>query len=357
MTVEVVTDPSSNGVNGNSVSTPPSANPSPPIDMRRITSLADRATEMVAAIRGRLLMPDARKIAPEITGARIAGVCRIAKDSMTDHKSLPQGSAARGVGHRAFSLVEAQAWARSFRSNSMRPPDCSAVTVAVGNFKGGVGKTTTAMVLAQGLSLRGHRVLVIDTDPQASLTTLFGILPETEVRDDMTVGPICRGDSSDISAAVQKTYWDGVDLVPSAPYLFSAEFNLPAMQLKDLSVKFWDVLNASLERARGKYDVIVIDTPPSLSYTAINAFMAADGIVIPMPPSALDFASAAQFWGCLQTSAKVSTPNQQVERHSIFCTSCSRASINRMRRLVLCASGFERPTVTLFFPSKFLRRR
>jgi chromosome partitioning protein len=164
------------------------------------------------------------------------------------------------------------------------------------------------MVLAQGLSLRGHRVLVIDTDPQGSLTTLFGILPETEVSENMTIGPICCGDSIDITSAVQKTYWTGVDLVPAAPFLFSAEFSLPTMQLKDPSSKFWNVLNASLERVRHEYDVIVIDTPPALSYMAINAFMAADGMVIPMPPSALDFASAAQFWGLFADLGNILEP-------------------------------------------------
>lgn len=267
------------------------------IDMPRITALANRAAEMVAAIRGRLLMPNARKAAPQFSAARVAAICDSSTTSLKERLDLPPGRVARTSGRREFSLIEMQIWARALRYSSMRPPGCRALTVAVGNFKGGVGKTTTSMVLAQGLSMRGHKVLVIDTDPQGSLTTLFGVLPETEVSDDMTVGPICRGDSTDITSAVQKTYWSGVDLVPAAPFLFSAEFSLPTMQLKDLSAKFWDVLNASLERVRDEYDVIVIDTPPALSYMAINAFMAADGVVVPMPPSALDFASAAQFWG------------------------------------------------------------
>ena len=282
---------------GNLVSTMQPALTRGPIGMHDVTTLANRAAEMVAAIRGRLLMPDSRKTAPAFTAARIAELCGIPRSLMAQQESLPQGKAARRGGPLLFSLAEAQAWARALRMNLMRPPGCRAMTVAVGNFKGGVGKTTTAMVLAQGLSMRGHKALVIDTDPQASLTTLFGILPETEVRDDMTVGPMCRGDASDISGAVQRTYWTGVDLVPAAPYLASAEFSLPARQLKDPSMKVWNVLNASLEKVRNEYDVIVIDTPPALSYMSMNAFMAADGIVVPMPPSALDFASAAQFWG------------------------------------------------------------
>lgn len=181
----------------------------------------------------------------------------------------------------------------------MRPAGRKAVTIAVGNFKGGVAKTTTAMILAQGLSLRGHRVLAIDTDPQGSLTTLHGLLPEAEVTEDMTIGPLCDGSENDIRYAIRSTYWDGLDLVAAAPFLFSAEFSLPARQMQKPGFKFWDVLNAGLETVRDMYDVIVIDTPPSLSYVTINALWAANGIVVPVPPSGLDFASSAQFWSLL----------------------------------------------------------
>jgi chromosome partitioning protein len=159
----------------------------------------------------------------------------------------------------------------------MRPPGQKAITVAVGNFKGGVSKTTSAMILAQGLSLRGHRVLAIDTDPQGSLTTLHGILPETEVDAEMTIGPLCEGSETDIRYAIRSTYWEGIDLIAAAPFLFSAEFALPARQMRDPSSRFWDVLNAGLDSVRDLYDVIVIDTPPSLSYVTINALWAADG--------------------------------------------------------------------------------
>ena len=78
--------------------------------------------------------------------------------------------------------------------------------------------------------------------------------------------------------------------------IFDAEFALPARQMTDSAFEFWAVLDAGLDALRDKYDVIIIDTPPSLSYSTINALMAADGIVIPLPPNTLDFASSAQFW-------------------------------------------------------------
>jgi len=273
-----------------------------PIDMTRIAEVAERASTMVEQIRAKLLAPEVRKLAPHYSTAQLATLCSVDKSHVNyriTKADLPTGKLSPKGGKREFSLSDARRWTRSYRQAKMRPPGQKAITVAVGNFKGGVSKTTSAMILAQGLSLRGHRVLAVDTDPQGSLTTLHGILPETEVDAEMTIGPLCDGSETDIRYAIRSTYWDGIDLIASAPFLFSAEFALPARQMRDPTSRFWDVLNAGLESVRDLYDVIVIDTPPSLSYVTINALWAADGLVVPVPPSGLDFASSAQFWSLL----------------------------------------------------------
>ncbi|MFP3648860.1 ParA family protein, partial [Paraburkholderia sp. SIMBA_054] len=78
-----------------------------------------------------------------------------------------------------------------------RPAGVKGKKIAIGNFKGGVSKTTTAMTLAQGLSLFGRRVLLVDLDPQASLSALNGILADSEVSDEQTVLPLIYGDVDD----------------------------------------------------------------------------------------------------------------------------------------------------------------
>ena len=272
------------------------------IDMGRIQALATRAGSMVEQIRSRLLAPEARKIAPLYSASQIAALCGVDKAHVNYRISkgdLPSGKLTPTGGKREFTLTEARQWARVYRSEKMRPAGQRAICIAVANFKGGVSKTTSSMILAQGLSLRGHRVLAIDIDPQGSLTTLHGVLPEAEVTEDMTISPLCHGTTEDITPAIRSTYWDGIDLVAAAPFLFSAEFALPARQMNVAGSRFWDVLNAGLEPVRGLYDVIVIDTPPALSYVTINGLWAADGIVVPVPPSGLDFASSAQFWSLL----------------------------------------------------------
>lgn len=268
-----------------------------------IKAIADNASGMLVDVRESMLAPHPRKSPPVFTTAQVGALCRIDRQRanyfLRAESELPQGTLHGNGRSREFSLAEARVWIDKVAPFTKRPSGIKGKKIAVGNFKGGVSKTTTAMTLAQGLSLFGRRVLIIDLDPQASLSALNGILADSEVSDEQTVLPLIYGDSDNLEYAVQPTYWDGIDLIPASAALFGAEFFLPFKQSKDSAFQFWDVLNKGMESLLDAYDVILIDTPPALSYMTINAFMAADGLIVPTPPSALDYASSTQFWSLL----------------------------------------------------------
>ncbi len=271
------------------------------VDLAEIGQQAERAKKILAKVRKAMLAPNTAKEAPRFSPAQLGSIVNL-DTRQVDYRAkkggtLPAGGLNPAGTRREFQLPEVRKWARELRGSRLRPAGAEAITICVANFKGGVTKTTTAVTLAQGLSIRGHDVLVIDCDPQGSLTTLFGILPDAEVEAQHTILPLCLGQEESVEYAIRPTYWDGIDLIPATSVLFSAEFALPGRQRDEgPSFQFWNVLHYGIEQARQKYDVIVIDTPPALSYVTINAMMAADGIITPLPPNALDFASSVQFW-------------------------------------------------------------
>lgn len=262
-----------------------------------IETQAARIAAMMGQIRAAMLPPASIKQAPPVSAAQLAELCGVDKSRIAyrlTRGDLPGGSM---VGNRReWSMQDARTWVRDFRQEHMRPAEAAGTTITVANFKGGVAKTTSTVTLAQGLAMRGHRVLVVDLDPQGSATTLFGVLPDAEVDHEHTAMLLFSGEQEDLDYAVRSSYWPGIDLVCAAPLLFGAEFALPARQTRDPGFEFWRCLDRGLDKARVDYDVILIDTPPALSYVTINALMAADGVIMPLPPSALDFASSAQFW-------------------------------------------------------------
>jgi chromosome partitioning protein len=270
-----------------------------PISLDTFAEISKRCGKIVDRVRSGMLAPTQAKVAPIFQTAQLGEIVGL-ETKQVDYRAkkgdLPSGTISAGR-RRVFTLAELRTWSKDLRKPKLRPEGAEAVTLVCANFKGGVTKTTTAVTLAQGLSMRGHKVLLIDADPQGSATTLFGLLPGVDVQEEDTILPLCRGDAESIDYAIRPTYWDGVDLVPSMNGLFSAEFDLPSRQMSSKGFEFWNVLHNGIDAARLNYDVIIIDTPPSLSYVTVNAIMAADGIVMPLPPSALDFLSSSQFWG------------------------------------------------------------
>lgn len=304
------------------IAVPPAAG----INLQALSALSENLEALMGRIQEVIFKPDRSKVPPSFSLPQLAALCGLSDDSMlrrlekAGERGLPPGTlppaeTERSRPRRVFSVADAQEWVRAEGVPFVRPSGMRGCTIAVGNFKGGVGKTTLAMSLAQGLTLRGYKVGVIDLDPQGSLTTLFGLYP-SQVDPQftflpLTLPPLEQGDEPDAGTLLpsdtfkwMKTYWPNIDLVAGCPQLFSGEFYLPLQQLNrkvGSDFMFMDIMNRALDRGpRDEYDYIIIDTPPSLSYVTMNAYWAADAIVMPIPPEGLDFASSSQFWQLFQ---------------------------------------------------------
>ncbi len=172
--------------------------------------------------------------------------------------------------------------------------------LAVQNFKGGVGKSTIAVHLAQYLARAGLRVLFIDCDSQASSTNLFGISPDIDLEDDDTLYPYFLGERRNPMYAIRDTYFDGLKLIPSNLTLYGAEYGLIARMKGSEERPVWFSLRDGIRDIQDDFDVIILDPPPALGMISLNVLYAANSVVVPMPPGMLDFASTIQFFSMLQ---------------------------------------------------------
>ncbi|MEQ5828588.1 plasmid partitioning protein RepA [Sulfitobacter sp. NFXS29] len=169
------------------------------------------------------------------------------------------------------------------------------------NFKGGSGKTTSAIHAAQRLALKGYRVLCVDIDPQASLTTLFGYRPEYDFLNSGTIyDAIQYDDPVPLANVIQKTFFTGIDLAPGGLMLQEFEHETPQALLNNTQPAFFARLATSLQDVEQNYDVVIFDCPPQLGYLTMSALCASTGVLITVVPNMLDVASMSQF---LQMSA------------------------------------------------------
>ena len=168
--------------------------------------------------------------------------------------------------------------------------------ISIVNFKGGSSKTTSAIHLAQRYALRGYRVLAIDMDPQASLTTMFGYRPEIEFAVSGTVYDALKyEDPVPLSQVIRKTYFHNLDLAPAGLLLSEYETETAYALQHKIDPPFTQRLAIALDEIEANYDLVIIDCPPQLGFTTMTALLASTGLLITVVPSMLDVASMAQF--------------------------------------------------------------
>ncbi|NDV51675.1 AAA family ATPase [Salipiger sp. PrR003] len=258
---------------------------------------------------------------------------------LKQNPELPQGRSETEGGAKWFTFEEVLRLRAHFAAGGSktknylpwRPEGLPAKMVAVANFKGGVGKTSTCAHLAMSAALDGYKVLVIDLDSQGSMTSIFGgkvedewqtVFPllarhygrhlrgENQRRLDRGEAPLPLDDTLtealEIKAPdlVQKTHWPNIDLIGAQLNLYWAEFQIPVWRMQGRGWKLWDALTESLEEdgILDQYDVIFLDTPPALGYLTINGLAAADILLVPLGASFLEFDSTGRFFDMLHST-------------------------------------------------------
>ena len=306
--------------------------------LRELRERVDSAQGLIEAVRNAALEPNRTKVLRSFPATEICRYLgnisidtlyrRLKKDS-----ELPQGTQL-SARRRVFSLEEIHALQRAFGITPRRPVGQPPLVLSVCNFKGGVAKTTTTAHLAQYLTLNGYRVLLVDLDAQGSLTQMFGILPHSEVPVERTCKPYFDGPTDTrtggpspewtgtLATAIQATHWHGLDLIASNLSLYGAEFSLAsritaAAQRKETFV-FYEVLREALATVKDNYDVVLLDTAPSLSFVNSNALFAADALLITLPPAPLDTQSAALFYELIESVLQTVYEIQGVEKSYEF---------------------------------------
>ncbi|WP_424934328.1 AAA family ATPase [Amaricoccus macauensis] len=328
---------------------------SAPVDTARFAKAAAFATRGRQDLAKKGYAPDGKK---RLRRFSTWEVCRYLLPIAPTHfrrvlrqnPDLPQGEGSGGT--KWFTLEEVVSLRNHLASEGLasknylpfRPEGQPAKIAAVANFKGGVGKTSTAAHLAMAAALDGYKVLVIDLDSQGSMTSILGgevpdewktVFPalakdyarhldeENRIREAQGQPPLpfdeTLAEARTLSAddIIQKTHWPNLDLIGAQLNLYWAEFQIPVWRMQARGWPLWDGLTNFLESegVLDRYDVVILDTPPALGYLTINALAAADILLVPLGASFLEFDSTGRFFDMLySTFASIETGENAARR-------------------------------------------
>ncbi len=190
--------------------------------------------------------------------------------------------------------------------------------IAFSNQKGGVGKTTTCVNMSAYLAQKGYKCLLVDLDPQGNATSGLGF-SKSEIKSSVYNVMI---DDMPIEDAVVKTCVDNLDILPSSIDLAGAEVELVYVKSRE------HVLKNVLEKAKGSYDFITIDCPPSLGLLTINALASADTVIIPIQSEYYALEGLSQLMNTIKLVVKHLNSSLKIEG-VVLTMSDNRAIISR----------------------------
>ena len=277
----------------------------------RITRRADALSSRLRAVGERVFPPTAQKSLRSFTSGEVAQIVGVSDGYLRQLSldGLGPNPEIGPSGRRSYTLQQVNELRRYLAST--RPKEAlkfwpqrrsgdKLQVITVANFKGGSAKTTTSLYLAQGLALQGYRVLAIDLDPQASLSSMFGLQPEFDIGENATLYGAIRYDDERVPMrdVVRPTYFTGISIVPGNLELMEFEHQTPRFMMESRGRPeelFFRRVARAISEVDADYDVVVIDCPPQLGFLTMGALNAATGMIVTVHPQMVDVASMSQF--------------------------------------------------------------
>lgn len=305
------------------------------VGLKEIESIEQASYSVIENLRDTVFTPDGEKrLDLRFSISQAAEMAKRSPEAIRQAEAsgrLPPPERGSNGRREPYTLEQVNHMRAVFGTLPYRNPETDgALTLAVQNFKGGVGKSTITAHLGQYLALQGYRVCIIDCDPQGSTTSLFGINPDFDLDEGDTLYPFLRGDHDLLDYAVRPTYWDQVAIIPANLFLYQVEYELAARlarsnsdedrrqvlgalrqgisSIKDGMLPFQsDALGERpqadpLEKLRNGFDIILIDPPPALGMISLSVLSTADALIVPCRPATIDFNSTAHFFTMLRES-------------------------------------------------------
>ncbi|WP_305972010.1 MULTISPECIES: AAA family ATPase [unclassified Mameliella] len=308
-----------------------------------LSALQNRSLKLQGWIRQQTFSPEMEKTLRRFSSWEVSElIFRINQSTfrgkLAADPTLPAGEVEPEGRQRWFSLEEVNELRRRLRINKRslmptRPAGKRAVRAAIANFKGGAGKSTVALHFAHAAALDGYRVLVVDFDPQATLShsmgltdvaedhTVWGIMARDLIRETerMNAGPVGAesgaalprrhlpaaitelglGDLR-ITDFIKPTCWSTIDAIPSCANAAFVEFASAQYRHLNPDWSFFAAVSRYLDQIPDdSYDLILFDCPPAIGYQSMNAVFAADVLYVPSGPGYWEYDSTTSFIGQL----------------------------------------------------------
>lgn len=229
---------------------------------------------------------------------------------------------------KGYTLEQINELRDIFGTSPRRKGDQRCKILTMQSFKGGVAKSVSTVYFAQYLAMRGYRVLVVDCDPQASATSSFGFIPDNTFTEADTMSQYINGIQDSIDYAVRKTYFPGIDLIPSCLPWYEVEFGLfnavSHAESDEERMNYYRELREAIRTVEADYDIVLMDSPPALGMISINILVAADAVVVPTPPSLYDFASTTQYFKMVKRVIQSVAPDKQFDFIKVMPTKVER---------------------------------